>query len=584
MLSNTRTFITKFLLCLILLFCVATSQAAGLQSNATAWLSVLPSAPADAPYVERVQSIFRNIKRAARGANIRARLFVVDSDNEPWAVALQDGNIILSRGAIDVAYDGADLAISDARIAFVLGHELAHIIANDFWHQQVYLAFSASGTDVQSDASQAQRRKEQELRADEEGLLYASLAGYNTRSLLDDSTGKPDFLHHWANQTGSIAGDSYHTPKQRRSFLRKRLATLDEAVAFYKYGVKLAHFGRYQDAQLLLDEFYRAYPSKQVLSNLGFVYIQLARKKMPANLAYRYWYPTLLDYDEGLPQKTRSLDTSLPEAARHSLLMASDLLEAAINLDNSDIVARINLIAVQLYLGKIHAANANVIEAMIGRETDPQLLALRALVKTESAETSHWNEEAKNVLLELASQPNADENIVYNFARLLTERGRKGMATKFWATLANKGNTLPRSYYQMVCNEIAEHDACVTPATNAKAPNLIYDTDIQHGDDVALPSVRAQLKHWNKPLKRRIGSLDVQIFEHPNGNSALALNGVIEFISIKQHQYRFANLLEQALGEPWVNLPMGKDSVWSYGDRLSALIRDGEVEELWLAQ
>lgn len=582
-----QRFLKFIIACSIAVSCLCApvfSVSANTQSNVSAWLSALDTLPLESPRVQRVQSIFRKLIRTTRGANLRTQLFVVDSDNEPWAVALQDGNIILSRGAMDIIYQDVELATGDARMAFVLGHELAHIISNDFWHQQVYLSFLESDSNAVIEIDQLQRRKEQELRADEEGFMYASLAGFDTRRLISKDEQGNNFLQHWAQQTSSISGARYHSPAQRTSFLHSRLEDLDKAVAFFKYGVKLAHFGRYQDALLFLDDFYKRFPSGQALSNLGFIYIQRAREKMPAQLAFRLWYPTLLDYNSGVPAQTRSIVNSVPEAAKADLHTAIDLLEAAINLDNSDLVARINLIAAQLYLGDHHGARANLTEALRGRETDPQLLALKALVLLESDDTDHWDSEARLTLQHLAESDNADENIIYNFARVLTDRGRHGMATNFWRQLAENINLLPPPYQYMVCNEIPTHSKCVTPPDSIQHTNLLWNTRIKHGDDISQPNIKEELALWQAPLSRIVGAIDAKIFVHPNGDSALAIDGIIELLSIKQHSYPLALGLKQALGEPYVSLPFGMDSFWSYGSSLAALIREDRVDEIWLAR
>lgn len=90
---------------------------------------------------ERVRAVAdKNSKRLPR-------LVVVSSRADPWAIALPSGHVVLSKEAVAICHAQASLAESEARLAFVLGHELAHLAHDDFWHQEVYGFLAArSGT------------------------------------------------------------------------------------------------------------------------------------------------------------------------------------------------------------------------------------------------------------------------------------------------------------------------------------------------------------------------------------------------------------------------------------------------------
>jgi len=49
-------------------------------------------------------------------------------------LALKDGTILLSQKGMEICYQAEDKNIGDARVAFVLGHEMAHLGNDDFWH------------------------------------------------------------------------------------------------------------------------------------------------------------------------------------------------------------------------------------------------------------------------------------------------------------------------------------------------------------------------------------------------------------------------------------------------------------------
>jgi hypothetical protein len=126
---------------------------------AVAWLTLLPAAagehpmnriafwqahydewhPHDDPRAARTHAIFQRVLRAA-GARpgVVPRLFITKTD--PWNIslpmAIPDGWVILSKGAIEICY--RDGARGDDRLAFVLAHELAHHLKDDFWHVKFF--------------------------------------------------------------------------------------------------------------------------------------------------------------------------------------------------------------------------------------------------------------------------------------------------------------------------------------------------------------------------------------------------------------------------------------------------------------
>ena len=372
------------------------------RSNAYSWINAYGESPSDGRMISRVQSIFKRVKRAGGGAGHHSRLFIVESDNLPWAVALQDKNIILSRGAIDVIYAGNDsIAAQDARMAFVLGHELKHVLDDDFWHEQVHKSLMRNETFQETNTRFLQRRRDDELRADEEGFIYASLAGFSTDAIFSSIGDEDNFLTYWARQTNTLTGSGHYSPEERMEYLSARYKSLDNAVEFFKFGVRLAHFGRLRDALVLLEEYHKLYPSNQAIANLGYIHLQLARKSMPAEIAYRYWLPGLMSFNSGLKRSaSRSFKYELTDTAITHLNAAIDILENAPGHFDTNTVtpSAINLISAYLYLGKYSAARA-VFESIDDWESHPQLLFLDALIVMEDKRLKDpWNTFTLNIL------------------------------------------------------------------------------------------------------------------------------------------------------------------------------------------
>jgi len=103
----------------------------------------------------------------------------------------------------------------------VLGHELAHLAHDDFWHQEVYGFLAArSGTRGLADFMQShQTAKEQELAADDKGFIYAAMAGYAVGLLVKNQAGKPDFFAFWMQQTNARVQSVHASASDRAAFL-----------------------------------------------------------------------------------------------------------------------------------------------------------------------------------------------------------------------------------------------------------------------------------------------------------------------------------------------------------------------------
>ncbi|MEW6601355.1 MAG: hypothetical protein AB1499_10340, partial [Nitrospirota bacterium] len=84
---------------------------------------------------ERADAVFARVLAASdRRAGVEPALYIIDYDKTPWAQALSDGSIILSRKGLEFCYGKQSPEDGDSRLAFVIGHELAHQFNGDFWH------------------------------------------------------------------------------------------------------------------------------------------------------------------------------------------------------------------------------------------------------------------------------------------------------------------------------------------------------------------------------------------------------------------------------------------------------------------
>ena len=251
------------------------------------------------PRVAEAHRVFKRVRSVADQNSKRlAKLVVINNKNNVWAIALPAGHIILSRQVLDIVHRNASIEIAEARLAFVLGHELAHLANDDFWHYEVesFMQNTADAQKISEFINQNFEARQAELAADDKGYLYAAMAGYPVDKLLEQSEkNKQDFFTFWMQQTNAKASSSHPAAKDRAELLRQRLYQLKQKLALFRFGSRLAHFGFCNDAVYFLREFQQTFPGRSVLNNLGLCFLQQARSQMPEQQLAFYWLPLTLD-------------------------------------------------------------------------------------------------------------------------------------------------------------------------------------------------------------------------------------------------------------------------------------------------
>jgi len=536
------------------LFCAKITLAAGVLAESSAYVEAYSLVQSESStHLQRTQKIFENLKRISGRTSRSAKLLVINSPGKPWAIALGDGNIVLSAGALEIIYGQKDLeALTNLRNSISkLSLKLENI-------------------------------KDRELKADEQGFMYAALGGYKTNRVLQTPKGNISFLNHWVQQTHTFVDNSHHSAELRTRFLKQRLGELSEQLDLFDYGVKLAHFARYEDAAYLVEGFSKLYPSKQSLNNSAYINIQLARKLMPPTLAYRFWIPTLLEGEAGLVVD-RGIRSELPTQARILLENSVAMLNDAIAMDKTDLVARINLIAAHFYLAEYFHARAAVEDALVLYPNSLQLQGMRALILLEQEPAIDMWPIASQLLEEMADTPNAPENVIFNYARLLAERSRHGRAKKYFKLLLDKGIKIPLVYREIICHEIRDIKDCIKDYGSTRETPSRWKLPLEIGSDIDAPLSKKVLKNWTHK-HQRIGPLAFDFFKNAQGDSILAIDYSVELITLKSNVSTSTFELMQETESPDVVLPLSKDELWSFGPVWSARVSNGEVEEVWIAR
>jgi tetratricopeptide (TPR) repeat protein len=398
--------------------------------------------------VRRAHEVFERLAAAAdKRANRMPRLVVIRTDGSPFAIALSDGTILLTEGGLRVCYRGVSEGKGHARLAFVLGHELAHLANDDFWHAAAFSAVAAhseEGKVSETLGAVFERTPEEarrvELQADAFGMLYMSTAGYDPRAVL----GEGDFFTAWAGQMKSMGvspPESHPQPEQRAAFLATQLAAVAEDLDLYDFGVRLFQLGRFEDAIVLLERFGDRFPSPEVLNNIGLSHLQLAAwflSHCDERMVVAFKLPTVLD-PATRARRLRAFEAASSPCLRnerfdHHYKEAERHLREAAEKSPDYLPARLNLLSLFLLGQRGTEALAAAQEAQRVRPDDARILAARAaaMYLVERETSVRMADAAIGELQLLRRKYPASPDVAYNLGAILSERRRVESAKTAW--------------------------------------------------------------------------------------------------------------------------------------------------------
>lgn len=541
-------------------------------------------APGDDPLAARAMDVFSRVSAAAdKAGNRTPKLVILKSRTNPWAVAIKDGAILVSQGALAFCYQGTsgnpDLEAGDSRLAFVLGHELAHLAKDDFWHMSAFSALRGHGDnasqalqtllgttgDTREGREPRSDRKIKELRADAFGLLYMAMAGYDPDSIL--AGGPNGFFREWVQQvTGDVAYDdpAHPHPDRRARFAAAQLNRVAADLAFFRFGVRLLQTGRYKDGILLLEAFQELFPSREVFNNIGIGHYHLAMNRLAAcdaALASRFYLPLRLDEntlaDPPGPDRSGGDCQKDPVFIRH-IRAAQRFFAQAVEKDPFYIPGRINLASTLIMAGRYARAVDLADEVLADEVLADEALAhmpghaeagllkavgLYLLGRDIGADTT---DPAIKILKEILTQRPDWAPARYNLARIQAEAGQ---------TVAGES----RLHY---------------PHRSSAAPPM--QSPIPLGD------LTTQTKNRLAGLKKReftLGGID-GAFYTGDGIDALELDYSLDMVVMEPVQLMEGPELKTQCGRPRRVVENQGSRTWVY-DSFAVDIRSGRVRK-WL--
>ncbi len=282
------------------------------RQSITYWKDHTLSATND-PLIQQTHEIFSVLLRAWDSSRLEPGLYVVNSTAGPWAASLADGNILLSRHAIETCMKYGNQR-GEHLLAFVLAHELAHQRADDLWHQRFFRMVGSQSPNTQTkilrglslDADQLQQLEQKEAQADHDGLILMSSVGYDPHQVLD----RKDFFTEWVENiwqssckevSDATLANACRQAQSRALRAQLQLDTVASQAMLYEMGVQAFVARQYQQARHYFTVFGRDYPSRAVISALAMTYLAEAIEIQQTLLKQAdldqpgFYYPLILD-------------------------------------------------------------------------------------------------------------------------------------------------------------------------------------------------------------------------------------------------------------------------------------------------
>ena len=147
-------------------------------------------------------------------------------------------------------------------------------------------------TEKQSDAKTLSELREiagstdqvlaKELQADEFGIIYAAMAGFNAAAIVEDD--KVNFFVEWLKindpfySEGAPKDPDHPTPEQRAETVKARLLQVVSNVEIFDLGLAFYQTGQFERAIPAFQKFLTYFPSREVYHDLAASHHQLAIK------------------------------------------------------------------------------------------------------------------------------------------------------------------------------------------------------------------------------------------------------------------------------------------------------------------
>ena len=520
--------------------------------------------PQDFAFEKNVSKIFSKLLNVAN--NVRDKLpsvVLVNSQSWPWAIALPDNTIVLTTGAVELCYRGVTVETGDARLAMLLGHELAHLAQDDYWHRDVYLALAGEFQQEEDEVIQFIGKRsgliqsefwddvvrDRELKADDRGASYAALAGFDLNLLFPE--GEDSFFQFWIKNTLANQSDFYLTANQRTDYLKRKLKSLVDLPKLFQAGLALTSLGYFHEAENLYKSILTSLPSHEIYNNLGYVNLAKINSDADASVESDFWLPVQFDINPSTPILLRG-DNEVTIVESH-LEQAINNFQLAVSKKSNYLPGLLNLSAAYFYAGKYNKAAAVIEQAQELNLSAPEIKLMNFLILYKNlAGKVRINEYVIKQLVQLVDENPGFLMARYNLAQIYEIENKPKKAHYYWQSLSDKMDDVPKIHQKVISEKL-----------NIKTPS--------HKSNLVQP--------LSKIVKAYFSGEEIeqaQLVLKTTAGLAMStlLNTTVEYLFynkkpllgfVRMPDDKLKNLLENCCDKPLEIYKSSQGEIWNYG-------------------
>jgi len=431
--------------------------------------------------VALAQRVFGKLLRAWDSSRVEPGLYVVKTRDSAWAASLADGNILLSRDAIDTSFAFGQQR-GEHLLAFVLAHELAHQRSDDLWHQRFFRSLRLQDEAQRArlldglplDAGLVKDIEQLEAQADHDGLVMMASVGFDPWQVLEQQ----DFFTSWVESIWNLTCDQQGSGEFRSACEQARTRALRAQVqlnsvasqaVIYELGVQAMVARNYPLARNYFTLYGREYPGRAIMSAIGTSYLAEAmdlRRRIDAlRPAERvgFYFPLLLDAgldislgnDEAKRGTTDIEVETLQRQLKNRVDFAVKFLQRAIRLDPDHRPLYLSIAMAHLVENNQYLVRGILQGRYLPRfGSDAAATLLLALSRSLEGDYQGTIEELSALLEDLqgaTTQPVLTPDLLsytaaYNLSRVYRFVGRNQEIEPLWQSLALAAQASGRAY------------------------------------------------------------------------------------------------------------------------------------------
>lgn len=299
---------------------------------------------------KKVENIGNEVARWAYVGDQKLSFKLIDND-EPNAFAFPNGNIYVLTGLFKTID-------SDNELAFVLAHEISHVLLKHGEKSQEYQQrFNVNSDDHKMKAF----TREQEYEADTYGILYSLRAGYSPLGSVNWFNKMTSLGYEYPPLYVDYSDHPNFTQRVVKAFIN--IGNYYEYAKNFDYGLLYLSMGNWKEAAQSFEKFLEKYPHyKEAYNNIGVALF--AQKISAKNVELDLWLSTAVskvqlfanNFDKPVRGKYALTQRDFADAVNY--------FEKAINYDSKYVQPYINLALISAFTGDYSKSQKYLDQAM----------------------------------------------------------------------------------------------------------------------------------------------------------------------------------------------------------------------------